>query len=242
MRVLGIDSATSVASVALVEDGQVLCEERSPRETGPSGASRPQHAEILISLLESVLQRTAVRLDDLSGMAVSIGPGSFTGLRIGLSMVKGLVYESRIPVVGVSTLQASAVRVRDWEGLVCPILDARKKEVYAALFRRSGERCERVIEDSASSPETWLAAMAGRAGNGDRILFLGDGVARFGELIRAAFGDRVLLSSGDRYPSLAAGAAALGEKRLRDSGGDRIGCLEPVYLRPSEAELRTITE
>jgi tRNA threonylcarbamoyladenosine biosynthesis protein TsaB len=239
MKVLGIDSATSVASVALVENGQALWEERSPQEIGQSGASRPQHAEILVSLLESVLQKTAIRFDDLSGIAVSIGPGSFTGLRIGLSMVKGLAYESRIPVVGVSTLLASAFRVTGWEGLVCPILDARKKEVYAALFRRSGEQIERVIEDTASSPERWLAAMAGGAGNGDHVLFLGDGVARFGELIRGAFGDRVLLSRGEGYPSLAAGAAALGEERLRHSGGDRIGCLEPVYLRPSEAELRS---
>jgi tRNA threonylcarbamoyladenosine biosynthesis protein TsaB len=239
MKVIGIDSATSVASVALVEDGQALWEERSPQETGQSGASRPHHAEILISLLESVLQKTAICFDDVSGIAVSIGPGSFTGLRIGLSMVKGLAYESRIPVVGVSTLLASAFRVTDWEGLVCPILDARKKEVYAALFRRSEEHFERVIEDSAISPESWLAAMAGGAGNGDRILFLGDGVMRFGELIRRAFGDRVLLSRGERYPSLAVGVAALGEKRLRHSGGDHIGCLEPVYLRPSETELRS---
>jgi tRNA threonylcarbamoyladenosine biosynthesis protein TsaB len=222
-----------VASVALVEDGVVLREERSPE-----GASRPHHAEVLVALLESVLQKTGIRFDDLSGMAVSIGPGSFTGLRIGLSLLKGLAFESRIAVVGVSTLLASAFRATDWEGLVCPILDARKKEVYAALFRRSGNHVERLIEDSASSPETWLAAMAG-ARNGDPILFLGDGTARFAGLIRAAFGDRARLSRGERYPSLAVGVASLGEERLRRSGGDRIGCLEPVYLRPSEAELRS---
>jgi tRNA threonylcarbamoyladenosine biosynthesis protein TsaB len=232
MRVLGIDSATGVASVALVEDGRTLREERSPPENGP------HHAEILVSLLDSVLKKTATSFDELSGIAVSIGPGSFTGLRIGLSLVKGLAYESSIPVVGVSTLLASACRVTDRQGLVCPILDARKKEVYAALFRRSGELFEQVIEDSANSPESWLAAVAASAENEGSILFIGDGVARFGDLIREALGDRALLSRGEGYPPLAVGVAALGERRLRQLGGDRIGRLEPVYLRPAEAELR----
>jgi len=151
MRILGVDTATSTASVALIEDGRLVAEEvhssRGSANQSQTVNSRANHAEIILPLIEAALRKAAASLRDLSGLAVSIGPGSFTGLRIGLSTVKGLAYGLDIPVVGISTLLANAARVNDFDGLICSFLDARKKEVYAALFRRNGDALTRLTED-----------------------------------------------------------------------------------------------
>jgi tRNA threonylcarbamoyl adenosine modification protein YeaZ len=88
---------------------------------------------------------------EIAGIAVSIGPGSFTGVRIGLSTVKGLAYGADMPAVGISTLHAIAARVSGFDGIVCPILDARKRDVYAAIFRKQGNQLERLAADSEFS-------------------------------------------------------------------------------------------
>src|SRR5713101_6526754 len=152
MRTLGVDTATSTASVAIIEDGVLVAEKIFPRAVPVNGSTvghfKSNHAEVLLPLIETALQAAAVSLSELSCLAVSIGPGSFTGLRIGLSTAKGLAYGWQIPVVGVSTLLANAARVTDYDGLICSLLDARKKQVYASLFRRCGERLARLTEDS----------------------------------------------------------------------------------------------
>ena len=129
MRILGVDTATSTASVALIEDGRLVAEEvhssRGSANQSQTVNSRVNHAEIILPLIEAALRKAAASLRDLSGLAVSIGPGSFTGLRIGLSTVKGLAYGLDIPVVGISTLLANAARVNDFDGLICSFLDAR---------------------------------------------------------------------------------------------------------------------
>src|SRR4051812_24827106 len=109
MRVLGINTATAVASVALLDQGELIAEQVYPEaECAPRQGwhANRNHAEIIIPLIESVLLQAHVGLSDLDGIAVSIGPGSFTGVRIGLSIVKGLVYGCDLPVVGISTLHA----------------------------------------------------------------------------------------------------------------------------------------
>ncbi|HEY3166171.1 MAG TPA: tRNA (adenosine(37)-N6)-threonylcarbamoyltransferase complex dimerization subunit type 1 TsaB, partial [Candidatus Binatia bacterium] len=147
MRILGIDTATAAASVALIEDGKLVAEEIQSK-TGKSsdremGQRRGNHAEIVLPLIQSVLGKTRTTAADLSGIGISIGPGSFTGLRIGLATAKGIAYECGLPLVGVSTLQANAARVTGFDGIVCSLLDARKSEVYFALFRRIGADFER---------------------------------------------------------------------------------------------------
>jgi tRNA threonylcarbamoyladenosine biosynthesis protein TsaB len=122
MRTLGLDTATSVASVAVMEDGELSAEETYPSPShglALCGSKRAHHAEVILPLIETVLSRRGLTAGELSGLAVSIGPGSFTGLRIGLSTVKGLAYGSAIRVVGVPTLLAHAARATRWEGLVC---------------------------------------------------------------------------------------------------------------------------
>jgi tRNA threonylcarbamoyladenosine biosynthesis protein TsaB len=245
MKVLGIDTASVTASVAIVEDGKLKWEEVSPvseeSRLCPGTAHRANHAETLLPLIHTVLKRTGLSLPEISGFAVSIGPGSFTGLRIGLSTVKGLAYGWNIPVVGVPTLFAVAARVTDWEGLVCPFLDAKKREVYAALFQKRGESLERLSEDLLSSPEIIIQRVAS-LGDGAPCIFIGDGIKVYGDLIKSSLGPRCFLTFGETYPSTASAVARLGEERIRREESDPLGTLVPLYIRLSEAELKRRSE
>jgi len=238
--ILGIDTATATASAALVEDGKLILEEARPGhpQGAPFGSTgRGSHAENLLPLVDTVLKRAGLSLYDVSAFAVSIGPGSFTGLRIGLSTVKGLVYGWKAPVIGVPTLLAVAARVTDWEGLICPFLDARKKEAYAALFRRDARVLKRLTEDLVSPPERIIRQIRSSS-NGEPCLLIGDGTKVYGDLIKASLGDRGLLTLGEAYPSTAFAVARLGEERFLKREFDPPATLAPLYLRPSEAELK----
>jgi tRNA threonylcarbamoyladenosine biosynthesis protein TsaB len=239
MIILGIDTATARASVALAENAKLVGEEISAGSpSGNAGApDRGNHAQTLLPSIDRLFQRSGVALSDVAAFAVAIGPGSFTGLRIGLSTVKGLAYGSEVPVVGIPTLEAVAARVTDREGFICPFLDARKKEVYAALFQRKGEALERVSDDVVSAPVA-VVESARRHMNGGRCLFIGDAVAAYAELVKAGLGDKGLLTLGESYPSVAFAVARLAEDRIRRRDFDPVGPLAPIYLRPSEAELK----
>ena len=239
--ILGIDTSTTVASVALVEGGKVVCEE-SASDLGPNGsrapAARANHAEIVLPLVDKLLSRASRALADVSAIAVTIGPGSFTGLRIGLSTAKGLTYGVDVPVVGIPTLLALAARVDDHKGLICPLLDARKREVYAALFRRRDDKIERISDDVVATPDRVVESVRAAAGGAACLFFFGDGARVYRNVIEAALGDRALFTSGDSYPSTAAAAARLGEQKILSGEREAAGSLAPVYLRPSEAELK----
>jgi tRNA threonylcarbamoyladenosine biosynthesis protein TsaB len=240
MKVLGIDTATIVASVAVVDDGSLLAEGQAHDEASGvhfgRGTGPAKHAQTLIPLMDRVLYQAGLSLDQVATIAVSIGPGSFTGLRIGLSAVKGLAYQTRVAVVGVPTLTALAARVNDWEGLICAILDARKKEVYAGLFYRRAHELERVCDDAVESPERTIEKVLTSA-KGRPCLFIGDGLRSYAETIEGALGEQAILTLGNHYRSTASAIARLGATRFVNCGPDSLEFLAPLYLRPSEAEL-----
>jgi tRNA threonylcarbamoyladenosine biosynthesis protein TsaB len=239
MRILGIDTATSIASAALIEVGCIIAERTHGSSNRSQTSLKASHAEVILSLVEAVLRDAVVSPRDLSGLAVSIGPGSFTGLRIGLSTVKGLAYGLDIPVVGVSTLLANAARVENFTGLICSFLDARRKEVYTALFRRNGDGLTRITEDRVAGA-TEIVELAGKSAGGEPCLFIGDGSIKYQKLLMDALGKRAILTAGEHYPSLASAVARLSEKQIHKNGGDNLTALVPVYLRPAEAELKTM--
>jgi tRNA threonylcarbamoyladenosine biosynthesis protein TsaB len=243
MRVLGIDTATAVASVALVEDGKLVAEEiQSNREnlSARTGAlPRGNHAEIVISLIQSVLTKAATSNADLSGIAVSIGPGSFTGVRIGLATAKGIAYEGGLPIVGVSTLQANAARVTDFEGIICSLLDARKSEVYFALFSREAHQIKRITIDAVTSLDALLDQIRNcEGGAGASLLFVGDGARVYEKLFRKSFGEAAQIADDGEYCSIASQVSRLAEGRFHAHMTDDIARLVPVYLRPSAAETK----
>jgi tRNA threonylcarbamoyladenosine biosynthesis protein TsaB len=224
MLVLGIETTTTQGGVALLGDDGLVSEYTLNVAI--------THSERLLPALDRMLQDAGLDLQHVDGLAVGIGPGSFTGLRIGLSTVKGLAYATGLPVVGVPSLEALAWSVPAARWQVCPVLDARKQEVYAALFRHAPGGLRRLCEDQALSPEA-LCAWIRRP-----TLFLGDGLATYEALLRERLGPRFLAPPAAARGSRPACVAELGRARLLAGERDDPATLVPRYLRPSEAELR----
>jgi tRNA threonylcarbamoyladenosine biosynthesis protein TsaB len=205
----------------VARDGTVLAEDAEP-------ASR-SHVSSLPALVERVLARAGVAICDVEGLAISIGPGSFTGLRIGLGLAKGIAFAGRLPLAAVPTLEALAEVAGARPGqTVCAALDARKQEVYAALFRVGASGgLERVTDDLAIAPD----ALAERLPPG--TLLVGDAAEAYPD----AFGSELVCLPFATHHPRGGVLARLGERLLAAGRGSEPGALEPVYVRPSEAEL-----
>jgi tRNA threonylcarbamoyladenosine biosynthesis protein TsaB len=224
MRVLAIDTATWRCSVALVSDGAVLAE-RAERTTS-------NHAGTLPRLVDETLQRAGTRLEPDDALAVTIGPGSFTGLRIALGFAKGIAYAGGHRLVGVPTLDALALVAPPTSGRVCAVLDARKREVYAGVYEWSDERLFRVGDPVAIAADTLAGQLEAPC------TFIGDAVESYGEVFRRVLGAGAVLLPSEDHPPSAAATARLALARLRNAGrGDELESIEPRYLRPPEAEL-----
>ena len=225
MLVLGIDTATRIASVGLVSEGRVLAEE--------SSLAASNHTETLLPLILRVLACASRSLAEVEGLSVSIGPGSFTGLRIALGTVKGFAYALRQQVVGVATLEALARTVTNWEGNICSVLDARKGEVYTALFHRSRDgQLKRLSADLVVSPREFFSQLE------EPCSFLGDGIERYGELLREQCGPKMRLLPFSSHHPRGGVIAGMGWERLHRGEVDDLGSLVPRYVRRPDAEFK----
>jgi tRNA threonylcarbamoyladenosine biosynthesis protein TsaB len=225
--VLAVETSTLTGATALVEEDTVLAECRQSLAV--------THSERLLPAIDHVLRAAGCTLADVDGLGVALGPGSFTGLRIGLSTMKSLAFAARKPLWGVPTLDALAWSVPFAAYPVCPILDAKKGEVYTALYRTDAGHLDRLWEDRAQAPEALAAALARDVAG--PVVFLGDGVAPFGALFRAALGDRARFApAAQRLPS-AVTVAELAHAALARGESADPAALVPRYLRRSEAEL-----
>lgn len=226
MRILGLDSATNVASVAVVEDEKLLAE--------MTFNTQKTHSQRLMPMLAWMLKETQLELEDLDGLAVAVGPGSFTGLRIGLATIKALAYVHDLPILAVPTLDGLAANLEGTQGLVCPILNARKGEVYAALYRWNGSYQEKIQGYWAISPEELIVRLASYQ---EPITFVGDGIPIYGEqLLRELPQGR--LAAGTHSLCRASQIARLGLKKLLAGEVSDYFTLEPFYIRESEAEVK----
>jgi tRNA threonylcarbamoyladenosine biosynthesis protein TsaB len=233
MRILGIDTAIPTASVALIEDGKLLAEETQGKLAGrPMGS----HAEVILPLIQSLLDKAEVALNILSAIAVSIGPGSFTGLRIGLATAKGMAYESHLPLLGISTLHAGAARARNFDGVIGSMLDARKSEVYLALFHRSGNILTRLTPDALVSLKSAVELVRTYQIDSAPALLIGSGAKAYEREFSESLGPSLRITAGACYSSLAAQVGLLAGAKLSAGIVDDIGAMAPVYLRVSEAE------
>jgi len=224
MRILALETSTLTGGVALL-DGDCLVAEYTL-------SVRATHSERLMAAVDRLLNDSGCGVETLEGVAVSIGPGSFTGLRIGVSTAKGLGMALGIPLVGVPTLDALAALLPHAGDPVCPILDAKKGELYTSLFHWEGNRMVRDWEYLALTPEDLCSRLSGS------VVFVGDGVSAFGDLLARALGPRAKLAPPARRLPSAACVAQLGHERLLN--GETVGpaSLTPLYIRPSEAELK----
>ncbi|MCR4443081.1 MAG: tRNA (adenosine(37)-N6)-threonylcarbamoyltransferase complex dimerization subunit type 1 TsaB [Peptococcaceae bacterium] len=227
MLVLGIESSTPVASVALVSAGGLKGE--MTLNTGLT------HSEQLLPLIDDLLRQTGCSLDKVEGIAVAGGPGSFTGLRIGMATAKGLAQGRGIPLAGVPTLKALAYRNAAGRGLVSALLNARRQEVYAALFRFEDNALKQVLPACAISPLQW----AGKLDEyGEPVVLAGDGAAVYREIWEKVLGSRAVFLPPVFSIASAASVAWLGREKLMDGQSDDLYRLKPDYIRPSEAQVK----
>jgi tRNA threonylcarbamoyladenosine biosynthesis protein TsaB len=197
--ILAVESATPRGSVALASRGAILAERFLPPGRQASGE--------YLSAVEGLFADAGARPVDVSCVAVSAGPGSFTGLRVGMAAAKGFCFGWGVPLALVSTLSGLASRVPGEGRTVCPVLDARKKQVYAALFRREGGTLSRLSPDMAIDPEALLDRLPG-----GKVTLCGDALGRYAALFRGRLGDRMTTVDGpDGLP--AAGAVGIAGER-----------------------------
>jgi tRNA threonylcarbamoyladenosine biosynthesis protein TsaB len=223
MKILAVDTATNSCSVAATDNGKLAAELTvNKSET---------HSKHLMEFIHSVLENAGFGIGDIDGLAVTVGPGSFTGLRIGISTIKGLAHALGRPVAGVSTLKALARQCGQTPHLICPLLDARKGEVYAATYRftegqliqKTGERTmipEAVVEDIKSA-----------------CVFIGTGAQLYRQRIVTAAGSLAHFVPEGQNTIKASSVAFLSMPRFEVNDTDGIGGLVPHYIRKSDAEL-----
>jgi len=223
MRILAVDTTTESASAALLEDG------RTRAETGLDlfGSQSTR----LLSAVDHLLGSLGWTARDLDGFAVSPGPGSFTGIRVGLSTVQAFAFASGKPIAAVSSLEALAWKHREAGArLVCPLLDAKKGEIYGALYEFRGGGMREAVSQRNDLPERFLAGLP----KGRAVLFAGNGAVLCESLIRTKFKDKAWFSGRSRF--IASEIGALGAALLADGKGLGPEQVAPLYFRRSQAE------
>jgi tRNA threonylcarbamoyladenosine biosynthesis protein TsaB len=192
-----------------------------------SAFSRP-----LLRSIDQVFAWAGCTLDRLTGLVVNIGPGAFTGLRVGLATAQGLAMASGKPVVGCSAFEALVALAPAWEGMICPLLEARKGEVYAAMYHQQDRGLQEVIPGLVVTPEALCSLVT------ERTLFLGSGAKVYGALLATMLGDRaVCVTTGMEEVGLAVSMARVGQTRLRAAGAAVLPFPRPLYVRNADARL-----
>ncbi|GAB6094161.1 tRNA (adenosine(37)-N6)-threonylcarbamoyltransferase complex dimerization subunit type 1 TsaB [Desulfatiferula olefinivorans] len=223
MKLLAVDTTGQGCSVAVTDDDVLLCELNFRK--------KETHSRHIMGLIDTVLGACRLSIHDIDGYAVSRGPGSFTGLRIGLSTVKGLALVTGKPVAGVSSLDALAMNVPCSNRPVCALIDARKNEVYMARYRWDGKVPVAVVQGCAVGPESLVA------GVDEETVFVGSGLSVFGDIIKKRLGSMAVCLPPEAGSIRALHVARLAYKRFHSGEVDRTDSLVPHYIRPSDAEL-----
>lgn len=222
MKILALDSSATVASVALCDGDGLLCE-----YTLNNGNT---HSETILPMIEDLLSKFNMSANDVDLFAASSGPGSFTGVRIGAATLKGLAFGKNKPCAEVSTLEALAENLVITNGLICAVMNARRSQVYTALFRSDGEKLTRLTEDSAMAIEELDSLLSEY---GEPVRFCGDGYG----ITVSALKKTVFLPVPDKLRHQSAYSVACVAARQFTQGNavtDRQ--FKVTYLRPSQAE------
>lgn len=223
MLVFGIDTCCMAATAALVSDDRLVAQVVQN--------NKKTHSERIMPLVEQMLCHSEISLSDIDCFAAAIGPGSFTGVRIGVATAKALAHACNKPCVAVSTLEALANNVICFDGIISPIMDARRNQVYNALFE--GGSLNRITNDRALSIDELCAELKESE---RKVIFLGDGVSVFKEHIIGLLGDKAVFAPRMQAMNLAASVAEIGYQKFISGDVLSYGELSPQYLRLSQAE------
>jgi len=244
MKILAIDTSTMLGGIAITDDSLGLIAEVRLNV-------KSTHSERLMTEIDHILTQAGLTLSDMDVFAVAIGPGSFTGLRIGLSTVKGLSYATGKPIVSVPTLEALAWNFPYCNYPVCTMLDARKKEVYAALFLWDNNGFIRLIDEVAINVLELLKRFdenntpshpVNKGGLGglshERVIFTGEGALLYRDKIIEGMGGKAIIAPYDKMIPSPANVASLGIKKAQEGKFSEPISLVPFYIRRSEAEIK----
>ena len=239
MKILAIETTGPNASVALINENREVEEVTSDKTLS--------HLQNLIPMIDDLLEKCKLKIGDVTHIAVSEGPGSFTGIRIGMATGKALAQALDLPAISVPTLRSFAWNTPDFPGLICPLFDARRDQVYAGAYYWGEGRCYQAVRDDAWSLEGFLSeVLAVDPEHKKAIRFFGDGIRVFeGALREWAISTERLSANDDMSRILAeperrlqrAASVAMAALQITESGGSKdYELLRPVYLRKAEAE------
>ncbi len=221
MKILAVDTSSNVASAAIVDDNKLVCE--------CVLNNKLTHSQTLLPMIDEVFKKSELTPQDIDVFAVSSGPGSFTGLRIGVTTIKGLAHATDKPVCGVNTLEALAYNLPFCPHIIAPIMDARREQVYNAFYKWENSVLKEIAEPRAISLEECLNELLKLD---EKVVFLGDGVAVFRDKIKDTLKEKAFFS-----PQLACtGRAACVAEAAKNKETINYGELAPAYLRKSQAE------
>lgn len=222
MLVLGIETATSLISVAVGSEGQIAGE--------VSLSTRQAHMQRLLPAIDRLLEDTGLMIEEIEALAVSVGPGSFTSLRVGMATAKALAHALGRPLVGVPTLDALAWNFRGCGSLVCPVLTARRDEVYCAFYIDGGAQGMKRLSGYLSlNPRHLARRLAENDCSG--VLFAGEGARAYWKIFQENLGERAALAEADRDWPRAATVVVMGCRELARGAAGAPDSVHALYVK-----------
>lgn len=225
MKILVLESSGLVASVALMEENSMICEFTMNH--------KKTHSQTLLPMVDEMMKITGFDKKELDAIAISKGPGSFTGLRIGSATAKGLAQALNIPVVSVSSLEGLAANLYGTTDLICPIMDARRSQVYAGIFQYEGDRLAVRMEDDALSVADLISILNEK---GEPVIFLGDGVPVYEKLLKEGLKVPFRFAPSHMNRQRAGAVGVLAVQYYKEGRVESSREHKPEYLRKSQAE------
>ena len=225
MKILGIDSSGLVASAAIADEKNIIAEF--------TVNNKQTHSQTLLPMIEKVVDMSGIELEQIDAIAIAAGPGSFTGLRIGSATAKGIGLALKKPVVSVPTLEGLAYRVSVFDGIICPIMDARRNQVYTGIYKMDKGNLVCLSEQKAVDIHEIMEELEKYD---EKVIFLGDGVEVQRETIEKEFKKEYCFAPIHLSKQSAAAVAVLGDIYFNQGKAEDAAEHNPIYLRKSQAE------
>lgn len=224
MIILSLDCATECATVALLKDNILLSE--------INFNNKKQHSALLMPMIDELLKKASLSINDIDGFVVSKGPGSFTGLRVGMATIKGLVQGTNKPFISLSTLEGLANNLYSVDGIICPIMDALRGNLYTALYKFENDKLVCIKEPLLMSVDDLITLLNSQ---NEKIYFVGDGSYKFREKLSEKVNNCSFAPSHLNIAK-ASSLGQLGIELLKEGTCDDVYGTSPIYLRLSQAE------
>lgn len=226
MKILGIDTSTMAASVAVIEDNKLICEYTIN--------TKKTHSQKLMPMIENMLKESDLSIKDIDLVGVCIGPGSFTGLRIGMATAKAIAHVNELPIIGVTSLEMLAANMNLCDKKICSILDAQRSQVYTAKFEYNKDKLVQIEDVDVIEIDKLLEDISLKQ---EEYILIGEAVYKYEDKIKDI--DNILVPASSHNMTKASSLCALVKEKY-DSGEKTDSCytINPMYIRKSQAEVQ----